>query len=281
MDNAFHLLQAIDFAGISLATLGSSALVAGQADAAQQMADLASDNRLGSILFLLAPALGWVGFNILGPFQNQLNNMQDKKALAAGLGISAAAMLAMPETADAAQEVMAIAADKRFATILVLLFPAIGWVLFNIAGPFLNQLNNMQNKKALAAGLGLSAAALLSMPETADAAQEVMTVAGDNRLGSILFLLAPALGWVGFNILGPFQNQLNNMQDKKALAGGLGISAAAMLAMPETADAAQEVMAVAADNRLGSILFLLFPAIGWVLFNILGPFQNQLKNMQK
>lgn len=134
----------MDIAGISLATLGASTLVAGHADAAQQMADLASDNRLGSILFLLAPAIGWVGFNILGPFQNQLKDMQSKKAVAAGLGISAAAMLAMPETADAAQEVMALAADNRFGTILFLLFPAIGWVLFNILGPFQNQLKNMQ-----------------------------------------------------------------------------------------------------------------------------------------
>ena len=35
----------------------------------------------------------------------------------------------------------------------------------------------------------------------------------------------------------------------------------------------------AGDGRLGIILVVLLPVIGWVLFNILGPAKNQLDNM--
>lgn len=44
--------------------------------------------------------------------------------------------------------------------------------------------------------------------------------------------------------------------------------------------AAQNVAQLAAnDNRGGVILLLFIPVVGWVLFNILGPAQNQLDTM--
>jgi len=84
-------------------------------------------------------------------------------------------------------------------------------------------------------------------------------------------------------------NQLNDMGEKTtsgkkkkrsvAVGLGLGLSAASMLAV-EQADAAQEVAQLAGgDNRLGALLALLFPAVGWVLFNIAGPTMNQLNDM--
>eukprot|EP00236_Picocystis_salinarum_P005555 CAMPEP_0113919462 /NCGR_PEP_ID=MMETSP1159-20121227/33_1 /TAXON_ID=88271 /ORGANISM="Picocystis salinarum" /LENGTH=169 /DNA_ID=CAMNT_0000919387 /DNA_START=151 /DNA_END=656 /DNA_ORIENTATION=+ /assembly_acc=CAM_ASM_000767 len=121
--------KGMDIAGISLATLGASTLVAGHADAAQQMADLASDNRLGSILFLLAPALGWVGFNILGPFQNQLKDMPPDVAfhLRQGMDIAGISLATLGAStlvaghADAAQQMADLASDNRLGSILFLL----------------------------------------------------------------------------------------------------------------------------------------------------------------
>jgi hypothetical protein len=45
-----------------------------------QVAQLAGDNRFGIIALLFLPALGWVGFNILQPFLNQLDAMSGEKA---------------------------------------------------------------------------------------------------------------------------------------------------------------------------------------------------------
>jgi Photosystem II protein Y (PsbY) len=43
-----------------------------------QVAQVAADNRLGIIALLFVPVIGWVGFNILGPFLNQLDAMSGK-----------------------------------------------------------------------------------------------------------------------------------------------------------------------------------------------------------
>jgi photosystem II PsbY protein len=93
---------------------------------------------------------------------------------------------------------------------------------FNILGPLQNQLDAMSEKneknakstkkRGLAAGLGLGAASLLAA-QSAEAAQQVADLAAsDNRLGILALLAVPALGWVGFNILGPLQNQLDAMK---------------------------------------------------------------------
>ena len=95
-------------------TAVTTLLAAGNAQAAQEVANLAArDNRAGTLLLLLAPALGWVAFNILGPALNQLKGMQLKgtepakrsaRSAAIGLGLGAAALLST-QTADAAEEV--------------------------------------------------------------------------------------------------------------------------------------------------------------------------------
>ncbi|CAL5228944.1 g12175 [Coccomyxa viridis] len=218
-------------------TAAATMASAGSAQAASEVAQLAAgDNRVGIIATLALPALGWVAFNIGGPALNQLanmdktNKMRPKLSLAAGLGLSAALLLAS-EKAEAAQEIVELAAsDNRFTIILTLFLPVVGWVLFNIGGPALNQLANTAEKnkatkgasKALRKGTGtkrraiagaitgLSAASLLAAPQ-ADAAQEVMQLAAsDNRVGIIATLFLPVVGWVAFNIGGPALNQLAN-----------------------------------------------------------------------
>jgi photosystem II PsbY protein len=92
------------------------------------------------------------------------------------------------------------------------------WVGFNILGPLQNQLNSMAiektdtRRRGMAIGLGLGTASLLAA-QSAEAAQQVADLAAsDNRLGILALLAVPALGWVGFNILGPLQNQLDAMK---------------------------------------------------------------------
>jgi photosystem II PsbY protein len=66
------------------------------------------------------------------------------------------------------------------------------------------------SKRSVTIGAGLGLASLL-IAGGADAAQEIATTAGDSRLGSLLLLFLPVLGWVGFNILGPASKQLEEM----------------------------------------------------------------------
>ena len=67
-------------------------------------------------------------------------------SLAAGLGLGTALLLAS-EKADAAQEISQLAAsDNRIGIIATLFLPVVGWVLFNIGGPALNQLANTAEK---------------------------------------------------------------------------------------------------------------------------------------
>ncbi len=89
-----------------MSTAVSTLLAAGNAQAAQEVASLAArDNRAGTLALLLAPALGWVAFNILSPALNQLKGMQNaKRSAAIGLGLGAAALLSV-QNADAAEEV--------------------------------------------------------------------------------------------------------------------------------------------------------------------------------
>lgn len=63
---------------------------------------------------------------------------------------------------------------------------------------------------------------------------------------------------------------------KRGIAGAVGLSA---LLAAGNADAAQEVMDVAVDGRFGILLLILGPAVGWVLYNILGPALNQVDSM--
>jgi len=131
-------------AALAVSSVVGSFMAAGSASAATELAQIAaSDNRFGLLLTLAAPALGWVLFNIGGPAQSQLENMKGKKAaIATGLGLAAASLLAAPQ-ADAATEIAQVAGDGRIGVLLLVFVPVVGWVLFNIGGPALNQLNNM------------------------------------------------------------------------------------------------------------------------------------------
>jgi len=143
-------------AGAFFQALASSdaALAAQRVADAAAAADAGSDNRGQLLLFVVAPAIGWVLYNILQPALNQLNRMRSQALVAgAGLGAAAAAagMACAPE-ASAAQELAALAAaaaapadDNRGLLLLIVVTPAIGWVLFNILQPALNQLNRMRS----------------------------------------------------------------------------------------------------------------------------------------
>ncbi|CAD6266452.1 unnamed protein product [Miscanthus lutarioriparius] len=142
-------------AGAFFSALASSdAALAAQRVADVAAADAGSDNRGQLLLFVVAPAIGWVLYNILQPALNQLNRMRSQ-AVVAGLGLggaAAAGMATAPEasTAAAAQDLAALAAaapadDSRGLLLLIVVAPAIGWVLYNILQPALNQLNRMRS----------------------------------------------------------------------------------------------------------------------------------------
>ncbi|KAL7261247.1 hypothetical protein ACSBR1_006816 [Camellia fascicularis] len=121
--------------------------------------------------------------------------------------------------AMAAQQIAEIAeGDNRGLALLLPIIPAIAWVLFNILQPALNQINKMSSSKGVIIGLGLSGGLLgMSMTMTPHAsASEVAMVAeaaaSDNRGQLLLFVIAPAILWVLYNILQPALNQLNRMR---------------------------------------------------------------------
>jgi len=232
----------------------------------------------------------------LTPGLNQFNSMQEKnargkKGIPLGLGLSAAALAGMPEEADAATELMQTAGLDARILIFGAFVPVLGWVAYNILKPGLNQIEDMQKKNAktrgVAAGVtGLSAAALLGMPEQADAATELMQTAGLDARILIFGAFVPVLGWVAYNILKPGLNQIEDMQKKNAktrgvAAGVTGLSAAALLGMPEQADAATELMQTAGLDARILIFGAFVPVLGWVAYNILKPGLNQIEDMQK
>eukprot|EP00245_Coleochaete_scutata_P018131 TRINITY_DN9265_c0_g1_i1.p1 TRINITY_DN9265_c0_g1~~TRINITY_DN9265_c0_g1_i1.p1 ORF type:complete len:410 (+),score=118.77 TRINITY_DN9265_c0_g1_i1:149-1231(+) len=270
-------------AGALFATLAD----VGSAQAAQEVMQLATDDTRGYLLLLpLLVALGWVGFNILTPALNQIDRMRGAKGVAAGLGLGAAASLLVAPQADAAEEIMQLAAsDNRAFILLVVLLPAVGWVLFNIAGPAANQWTKLVGgggkKRSVAGALGLGGAASLLLAPQADAAQEIMDLAAsDNRAFILLVVLFPALGWVLYNIGGPALNQVNKLRGLKSVAGAVGLGAVGSMALAEQADAAEEIMQLAAgDNRAALLLVVLLPAVGWVLYNITGPALNQVNKL--
>ncbi|KAB1669130.1 hypothetical protein Goshw_003559 [Gossypium schwendimanii] len=124
------------------------------------------------------------------------------------------------DPALAAQQIAEIAeGDNRGLALLLPIIPAIAWVLFNILQPALNQLNRMRSSKGVIIGLGLgglAASGFMSTPEAS--ASEIAMVAdaasSDNRGTLLLFVVAPALLWVAYNILQPALNQLNRMRSQ-------------------------------------------------------------------
>ncbi|XP_038891337.1 photosystem II core complex proteins psbY, chloroplastic-like [Benincasa hispida] len=113
--------------------------------AAQQIADLAEgDNRGLALLLPLIPAVAWVLFNILQPALNQINRMRTEKAVIVGLGLGgllASGLVGTPEAMAAEAS-----SDGRGQLLLIVVAPAIAWVLYNILQPALNQLNRMRSE---------------------------------------------------------------------------------------------------------------------------------------
>lgn len=124
------------------------------------------------------------------------------------------------DPALAAQQIAEIAAegDNRGLALLLPIIPAIGWVLFNILQPALNQLNRMRETKGVIIGLGLGGLAATGLMAASEAsASEIAMIAdatNDNRGQLLLFVVAPAILWVLYNILQPALNQLNRMRSE-------------------------------------------------------------------
>ena len=123
------------------------------------------------------------------------------------------------EPAFAAQQIAEIAeGDNRGIALLLPLIPAIAWVLFNILQPALNQINRMRQTKGVVIGLGLgglAASGFMSAPDAS--AGEIAMIAdatSDNRGTLLLFVVAPAILWVLYNILQPALNQINRMRSQ-------------------------------------------------------------------
>lgn len=131
---------------------------------------------------------------------------------------SKAAMAVQINASEVQQLADATENDSRGLILLLVLLPALGWVLYNILPPALNQLNRMKVSKGFIGALGLSGAAAtfgtyVGVVPEAEAVQEIATIAdSDSRGLVILFVLLPALGWVLFNILQPALNQVNKMR---------------------------------------------------------------------
>ncbi len=69
--------------------------------------------------------------------------MRVKRSVAGALGLGMAGLMASAP-AQAATEIMQVADSDNRATLLLTLFvPALGWVLFNIAGGLFGQLDKM------------------------------------------------------------------------------------------------------------------------------------------
>ncbi|KAL6193222.1 PREDICTED: photosystem II core complex proteins psbY, chloroplastic [Fragaria vesca subsp. vesca] len=136
-------------AGAIFATISASE----PALAAQQIAQIAEgDNRGLALLLPIIPAIAWVLFNIFQPALNQINRMVNKSVIV-GLGLGGLAASGFVSTPEASANEMAVlgeaaakAGDSRGQLLLIVVAPAILWVLYNILQPALNQLNKMRSQ---------------------------------------------------------------------------------------------------------------------------------------
>ncbi|XP_040987106.1 photosystem II core complex proteins psbY, chloroplastic [Juglans microcarpa x Juglans regia] len=118
--------------------------------AAQQIADIAEgDNRGLALLLPIVPAVAWVIFNILQPALNQINRMRSNQGLVVGLGgLAASGFMSTPHASAGEIAMIAEAAptsDSRGQLLLIVVAPAILWVIYNILQPALNQINKMRS----------------------------------------------------------------------------------------------------------------------------------------
>ncbi|XP_043707328.1 photosystem II core complex proteins psbY, chloroplastic [Telopea speciosissima] len=151
------------------------------------------------------------------------NDNSNQSSPLAGTAIAGAifSTLSSCDPALAAQQIAEIAeGDNRGLALLLPILPAIAWVLFNILQPALNQINKMRSTRGIIVGLGLGgggfgASSFLSTPSAS--ASEIATIAdasSDNRGLLLLFVVAPAILWVLYNILQPALNQINKMRSQ-------------------------------------------------------------------
>ncbi|GAU43207.1 hypothetical protein TSUD_300940 [Trifolium subterraneum] len=158
--------------------------------------------------------------------QNQpkgLISVENTKYVSPSLAIAGAifSSLATSDAAFAAQQIAEIAeGDNRGIALLLPLIPAIAWVLFNILQPALNQINRMRSTRGVIVGLGLGLGGLAASGMMSEAsASEIGLIAdaaaagSDNRGTLLLFVVAPAILWVLYNILQPALNQINRMRN--------------------------------------------------------------------
>lgn len=122
--------------------------------AAQQIAEIAEggDNRGLALLLPLIPAIAWVLYNILQPALNQINRMRSKGLIVGfGLGLGGLAASGFWSTPHASASELAMiadasASDNRGQLLLIVVTPALLWVLYNILQPALNQFNKMRSE---------------------------------------------------------------------------------------------------------------------------------------
>ncbi|XP_045812096.1 photosystem II core complex proteins psbY, chloroplastic-like [Trifolium pratense] len=159
--------------------------------------------------------------------QNQpkgLISIENTKFVSPSFAIAGAifSSLATSDAAFAAQQIAEIAeGDNRGIALLLPLIPAIAWVLFNILQPALNQINRMRSTRGVIVGLGLGLGGLAASGMVSEAsASEIGSIAeaaaaagSDNRGTLLLFVVAPAILWVLYNILQPALNQINRMRN--------------------------------------------------------------------
>ncbi|KAL2932601.1 Photosystem II core complex proteins psbY chloroplastic [Bienertia sinuspersici] len=85
--------------------------------------------------------------------------------------------------------------DNRGLVLLVPVAVAVGWVLFNILRPALNQLNRMRNEKMTVFWLGLGGLLTSAvLVPSASAASEVAENGGGNNQGLLALVVAAAVG---------------------------------------------------------------------------------------
>ncbi|EEF47588.1 photosystem II core complex proteins psbY, chloroplast precursor [Ricinus communis] len=147
----------------------------------------------------------------------------NENKLLAGTAIAGAifSTLSSCDPAFAAQQIAEIAeGDNRGLALLLPIIPALGWVLFNILRPALNQINRMRETKGVIIGLGLgglAATGFMAAAPEASASENIAMIAdaaSDNRGQLLLFVVAPAILWVLYNILQPALNQINRMRSE-------------------------------------------------------------------
>ncbi|XXG88942.1 hypothetical protein AAC387_Pa12g1073 [Persea americana] len=148
-------------------------------------------------------------------------------------------------------------------------------------------LNNVNSSSFFGSALAGAIFTSLSSCDSAFAVQQIAEIAeGDNRGLALLLPIIPAILWVLYNILQPALNQLNRMRsDKSVIVGvGLGGLAASSFMVNAPSASASELATIADatsnDSRGLLLLFVITPAVLWVLYNILQPALNQINRMR-